>query len=39
MNYDPLFMQRFEHSLRSRKISNIIQFSTEIDMKPFMARR
>lgn len=31
-------LKRFEHSLRSRKISNIIQFSTEIDMKPFMAR-
>ena len=31
--------QRFEHSLRSRKISNFIQFSFDLDMTPFMARR
>jgi ubiquitin carboxyl-terminal hydrolase 22/27/51 len=31
-------LKRFEHSLRSRKISNFIQFSPELDMAPFMAR-
>lgn len=31
-------LKRFEHSLRSRKINNFIQFSPEIDMSPFMAR-
>ena len=31
-------LKRFEHSLRSRKISNFIQFSPELDMTPFMAR-
>lgn len=31
-------LKRFEHSLRSRKISNLIQFSMDLDMTPFMTR-
>lgn len=34
-----LSLQRFEHSMRSRKISNFIQFPLELDMTSFMARR
>lgn len=31
-------LKRFEHSMRSRKISNFIQFPTELDMTSYMAR-
>jgi ubiquitin carboxyl-terminal hydrolase 22/27/51 len=31
-------LKRFEHSLRSRKIANYIQFDLEIDLTSYMAR-
>ena len=31
-------LKRFEHSLRSKKITHLIQFPCDLDMTPFMAR-
>lgn len=31
-------LKRFEHSLHSKKISNLIHFTFDLDMTPFMAR-
>ena len=31
-------LKRFEHSLCSKKITNLVKFPSELDMTPFMAR-
>jgi len=31
-------LKRFEHSMRSRKITHLINFPRDLDMTPYMAR-